>query len=987
MNDNKIDLQEAIQAIRARKTDEAYRLLVRIVEQNPKHAQAWYLLSFLVKKEEYQIDCLHRALKFAPEHHDAKERLQKLTTSDTNPTTLLAEATEEKQLSGPPPEEAPVQPIPKYPDVTVKPSLDELIAQWFRILDYREQKVLEYIYLDKNNFSLGAVGRIVSETIQRVMDIRQRALEKLYQPNGYDIARPLIEWFFSYIQDRKSYTNTEIDAAFQSKWDIKTTTPLGVSRLLFAIKAQSDKSNKPIKTRKPQETVNDSLVVKDTAFRNAASPKIGRAHTVRPTRTETVLTEKKDSYETLQDNSTPLEELGLSTRVYNALYRGGVKTIGQLAALSDEKLQRIRSIGETAVTEILSCLNHYQTNHFLPQIAINSSNQLEQEVKGKRNELPMPDAVQPISALDLSRRAYNVLMRNNIKTVQKLATMSHEELLGLRNAGVKTIDEIQTSLNNFLEAEARVSQEAIVSETEGLSQEQLFDNRQAQNDNNALNFLALPSSIIATLVNIPLNKISIERLNLNEITNRGLARQDITTIGDLVKHSQSITKLDEIGEALSKYLIWLAQQNESVWLAEVEGEGISSLIQLELANITCETLVTQWLEVLSTEREKQVLLWRYGIENNPITLQEIGGQLAITRERVRQIEKKALRTLKTRYKGNGQKLLRSILNYLIHVFREYGGLLSESELETAITENDLVRVGNVRLVGFLILICEIDNRFQHLKRHRIFLLAEHLEDVTSLIVRIQAQLDELVKENIAPVSQQVLLDQFKQTNKYHEAGGVIKDSFLLACLRTNPNIEQLESGYIYARSSSKRLGAIIRALREIGQPAHYSVITEKANSFLASDEQFTERAIHARLGQHPDIFVWTRLRGTYGLKEWGLEQGLSYVDAIEKIFLEEGRPLTSEQVIARLPAYREHFDEGSVVITLGTHEKFKSLTNNTYGLSSWNRKATRLDFADMFGEQLVQRQADLDRHNNNAEIDTQSEVDKIRRIGLDFFAP
>ena len=46
-------------------------------------------------------------------------------------------------------------------------------------------------------------------------------------------------------------------------------------------------------------------------------------------------------------------------------------------------------------------------------------------------------------------------------------------------------------------------------------------------------------------------------------------------------------------------------------------------------------------------KEEMVLRMRFGIENdNPMTLEEIGESFGITRERVRQIEQKALNKLK-----------------------------------------------------------------------------------------------------------------------------------------------------------------------------------------------------------------------------------------------------------------------------------------------------------------------------------------------------
>jgi RNA polymerase primary sigma factor len=68
------------------------------------------------------------------------------------------------------------------------------------------------------------------------------------------------------------------------------------------------------------------------------------------------------------------------------------------------------------------------------------------------------------------------------------------------------------------------------------------------------------------------------------------------------------------------------------------------------AELTGQSILRdQMEEVLSTlaPREKKVLMLRFGIgDGTPRTLEEVGKEFAVTRERVRQIEAKALRKMR-----------------------------------------------------------------------------------------------------------------------------------------------------------------------------------------------------------------------------------------------------------------------------------------------------------------------------------------------------
>ena len=150
--------------------------------------------------------------------------------------------------------------------------------------------------------------------------------------------------------------------------------------------------------------------------------------------------------------------------------------------------------------------------------------------------------------------------------------------------------------------------------------------------------IRIPVHVVETL-----NKIMRARRELGQELNREPTVEEIATKVEL-----PISRVTEI----------LQMSNEPVSLETPIGEEgeneLGDLIQDNKApapaDVAAQSSMTQEIErVLEnlSDRERRVLRLRFGLaDGRPRTLEEIGGELSLTRERIRQIERKALNRLR-----------------------------------------------------------------------------------------------------------------------------------------------------------------------------------------------------------------------------------------------------------------------------------------------------------------------------------------------------
>ena len=107
---------------------------------------------------------------------------------------------------------------------------------------------------------------------------------------------------------------------------------------------------------------------------------------------------------------------------------------------------------------------------------------------------------------------------------------------------------------------------------------------------------------------------------------------------------EKVLDLKKVAEAPVSLYTPLGEDDDSLLVDFVPDE--EKCVEESVINSGLHDDVMKALSILS-EREREVLMLRFGIEgDHPMTLEEIGRILTVTRERIRQIEAKALRKLR-----------------------------------------------------------------------------------------------------------------------------------------------------------------------------------------------------------------------------------------------------------------------------------------------------------------------------------------------------
>ncbi|UCG56092.1 MAG: tetratricopeptide repeat protein [Phycisphaerales bacterium] len=143
---------------------------------------------------------------------------------------------------------------------------------------------------------------------------------------------------------------------------------------------------------------------------------------------------------------TPMSDFELSVRSRNCLKKMNIETFGDLLNITEAELLSYKNFGETSLAEIKAVL---EPRGLHLGMALDEQQFTAAETAGEINEEEQEILNKPIDDLQLSVRSRKGLQKLNIHTIGDLTRTTEAELLGCKNFGVTSLNEITKAIGNI----------------------------------------------------------------------------------------------------------------------------------------------------------------------------------------------------------------------------------------------------------------------------------------------------------------------------------------------------------------------------------------------------------------------------------------------------------------------------------------------------------------------------------------------------------
>jgi RNA polymerase sigma factor (sigma-70 family) len=501
-------------------------------------------------------------------------------------------------------------------------------------------------------------------------------------------------------------------------------------------------------------------------------------------------------------------------------------------------------------------------------------------------ELPEHYAIMPIDILKLSVRATHVLETHKVYILKDFNNIDYETLFRTKNCGIKTVHEIVESLHKFIISNglelAKVNDTAILeienwynSQLDTPSFSTLIEKYNIKSENDFLlvretiddkDIIALDSQRFKYYLNMQPNlelkqllyiipnwvlSTNVEFIPFKAKVQNSFKDHKIDIVRDLcsvniseIKNWRSFgaTSLKNIIDTLIEFS-FKEQMFPTSYATEDQ-------IEDKITRIPLLDHIENSLRELD-DNERNILELRLGYKSQKNTLEEVGEKLGVTRERIRQIEKKAYDKL-INYNYWDDVLIDKIGRMLFN--RKVPLYVSMLEVEDYWFEGCSEKQDFIAELIYRI----SEKRFSILNFGEPIISKITQDLFFSLLNELLKDIDNITSEHFTKDDLNLMLEEKLTAYDCND----LNDIFMVE-LENKLHFRHCEvtnEDYLVGVGSGFKV-RLLSLLQEYDTPMHYSEITQKFNQRYNCS--CSERAIHSKFGIYPDFKLFGR--GIYGI--------------------------------------------------------------------------------------------------------------------------
>lgn len=316
-----------------------------------------------------------------------------------------------------------------------------------------------------------------------------------------------------------------------------------------------------------------------------------------------------------------------------------------------------------------------------------------------------------------------------------------------------------------------------------------------------------------------------------------------------------------------------------------------------LSELNLQKIVNDLFIILS-DKEKIVITKRFALDNKPRqTLEKIGKNFLVTRERVRQIEASALKKLKRNLSNTKLSLINSAAHEILD---EHGGVLVEktliSKILTKIFHASPVDGSIVRLA------LTIDDKLSRIDPPKQFYTFWRKRTVSKDEIKAIADTAfKTLKKQGDIMQEKILIEKVSAFFRTKEIPPVRVVSVFEVDIRLKQIDDKwglMEWRHVNPKSIRDKINIVLKKSKK---PLHFVEIANRISGSEFDKKSITVQAVHNDLIRYDEFILVGR--GLYALKEWGFEAG-TVADVIAKILQDHG-PLSKKEIVKKVLAQRD----------------------------------------------------------------------------------